>query len=560
MAQTSSVSITAGAAAEGNIGAFEDVYTQHARALRGFVRKAAANAEDTEDLCQEIWLKAYRSLKSLRHPEAFASWLYRMALHTCLSDRRKALRRSALAPESGSFEADDSDGGLTVESTWVAQDPAPDPLGALIRHEERAFAWEALASLPPRQHLALYLREVEGCNYEEIAERTGASVSAVESLLVRARKSLACAHRALEADPREGCRQVQAAAAAVKSGQATVVQRTALALHADRCGRCQPADEPRRRVASFLGLPIGWLGAPGSGPSLVLSRAREWLTEVAAQLKTLAAMSVAASAVTVAVIAPPDGRPAWSGGDPEAVSAPAVVASRVAQEESAARPRLVVSTHEGATRTSPSSAGEQVLSGTVEPGMLSHEAIAARPSPSDAAADSAARPGLPGPISAILGLVAARDGPSMADIQLPAAPPSGEAILGVDAAIRTGSLEGGVGVEIGLEMGVASAAEAEVEIDGESSVEAAEPLSVAAAPPALSEPAERLREASRDTLRPPERQRALPADAADTPLVAASSSTAAVTVPTPSPLDAPVQPTAEPDAPTSPKPPPLSLP
>src|SRR5579862_7486922 len=256
--ESSSIAGAVEAAAQGSAEAFEDLYGEYAGPLQGYVRKTIGDPDHAEDLCQEIWLKAYNSLKTLRYPEAFSSWLYQLALHTSLSERRKRNRRDLLAPLLNLPESSSQDGDTATYAEWSLQSAEPDPLRALLAREEGAIAWEALASLPPRQHLALYLREVQGYSYQEIGTETGASPSAVESLLVRARKGFLDAYQSLETHPEAACAQARVAATAVSAGDATVVQRRALEMHRERCILCRPAPVGLHKVAALLGWPFGW--------------------------------------------------------------------------------------------------------------------------------------------------------------------------------------------------------------------------------------------------------------------------------------------------------------
>jgi RNA polymerase sigma-70 factor (ECF subfamily) len=249
------------AAAGGDSAAFENVYREHAPALRGFVGKTLDNPGEAEDLCQEIWLKAYRMLDTLRCPEAFSSWLYRMALRACVSQQRKEGRRSSIAPfvAADPMAAEEADAEATQ---WGSKRSDLDPLGSLVRDEEASLVWEALAALPERQHVALYLREVERFAHDEIAQAMGLSLSAVEHLLTRARRSLTAGHQTLLTDPRVGCRLAGACAAAVDGGRATVVQEIALRRHLARCRPCRQSLAPQRNVSALFGIPVGWLTGP----------------------------------------------------------------------------------------------------------------------------------------------------------------------------------------------------------------------------------------------------------------------------------------------------------
>ncbi|HEY3116912.1 MAG TPA: RNA polymerase sigma factor, partial [Chloroflexota bacterium] len=108
--ESSSVAVAVEAATQGSADAFEDLYDEYAGPLQGYVRKTIGDSDHAEDLCQEIWLKAYHGLKTLRYPEAFSSWLYQLALHTSLSDRRKQHRRDLLAPVVTDPESIEIDG------------------------------------------------------------------------------------------------------------------------------------------------------------------------------------------------------------------------------------------------------------------------------------------------------------------------------------------------------------------------------------------------------------------------------------------------------------------
>lgn len=129
-----------------------------------------------EDLCQETFYKAYRSLQSFRDAEAsFSTWLYTIARNTVLSELRKS-RNSEVYIEDSKV-----DPATTFERL---------PEYELLRTEREQLVRLAIESLPDKQRQAIILREYEDRDYKEIADKLDSTVSSVKSLLFRARSSI----------------------------------------------------------------------------------------------------------------------------------------------------------------------------------------------------------------------------------------------------------------------------------------------------------------------------------------------------------------------------------
>jgi len=129
-----------------------------------------------EDLCQETFYKAYRSLHSFRDVEAsFSTWLYTIARNSVLSELRKS-RNSEVYLE---------DSKVDPTATWERL-----PEYELLRSEREKLVRLAIENLPEKQRVAIILREYEDKDYKEIADLLNSSVSSVKSLLFRARSSI----------------------------------------------------------------------------------------------------------------------------------------------------------------------------------------------------------------------------------------------------------------------------------------------------------------------------------------------------------------------------------
>jgi RNA polymerase sigma-70 factor (ECF subfamily) len=138
--------------------------------------------DDAEDLVQDTLVKAYRKFHQFEQGSNLKSWLFRILHTTYLSDYRRRRRRPAEVPE-------DPTAGYSVYDRLVAAEGS-----AEYRVLDRFGVEEvrvALAELPPRTRESVYLKDVEGFSYREIAEITDTPVNTVESRLHRGRKSLA---------------------------------------------------------------------------------------------------------------------------------------------------------------------------------------------------------------------------------------------------------------------------------------------------------------------------------------------------------------------------------
>jgi RNA polymerase sigma-70 factor, ECF subfamily len=163
-----------------------DLYERYASRLYGFCLQRLGNREEAEDAVQTTFLNAFRGLSRGVVPASESAWLFKIAENVCLSRHRASFRRRRV----------EVPGDLTVvEETVAAPARADDELIPLE---------DALAEMPEAQRRALLLREWQGLSYREIAAELEVSQSAVETLIFRARRSLA---RRLVA-PRERLRRV----------------------------------------------------------------------------------------------------------------------------------------------------------------------------------------------------------------------------------------------------------------------------------------------------------------------------------------------------------------
>ncbi|MBC3763878.1 RNA polymerase subunit sigma-70 [Quadrisphaera oryzae] len=171
--------------------------------LTGYCYRMLGSLADAEDAVQDAMVRAWRHSGSLRDASAQRGWLYRIATRVCF-DHLEGRRRRALPVDmspSPSAPVLSSLGPQVEAAAWV--EPAPDArvLGTAPAADPAAVAEEresvrlalvaALQLLPPRQRAVLVLREVLHWHADEVARLLGTSVPSVNSLLQRARATLA---------------------------------------------------------------------------------------------------------------------------------------------------------------------------------------------------------------------------------------------------------------------------------------------------------------------------------------------------------------------------------
>lgn len=168
----------------GDTAAFDELVTRYRQRIYAMIYNMVHSEQDAWDLAQESFLKAWKSIGRFRGQSAFFTWLYRIVMNVTID----ALRKKQI---EGGVEFDDTIELHHIEpaSTTV---PKGEPLPAqkLERDEIRRRIDAAIAKLSPEHRAVILLREMDGLQYEEIAETVGCSLGTVMSRLFYARKKL----------------------------------------------------------------------------------------------------------------------------------------------------------------------------------------------------------------------------------------------------------------------------------------------------------------------------------------------------------------------------------
>ena len=150
------------------------MYEEYAGQIFGYCMNQLGNREEAEDAVQSTFMNAFRGLQRGVVPQVESAWLYKIAHNVCLSRRRAAFRRGRVE---------------FANDLEALQEITPSP--SVRETDDLIRLNDVLATMPENQRKAILLREWQGLSYHEICQEMELSQSAVETLIFRARRSLA---------------------------------------------------------------------------------------------------------------------------------------------------------------------------------------------------------------------------------------------------------------------------------------------------------------------------------------------------------------------------------
>jgi len=164
---------------DGDTSAFEEIVFKYQDRIYNLCRHMLQNAHDAEDAAQDVFVKAYQNLNRFKPEASLLTWLYRIAINTCIDYRRKPFFESLFktSKEGDVFAVDQ-----------LADSPSPE---RLYESKQISHAIQlALGRLSEKLRTVIVLKEIEGLSYEEIAAILKVSIGTVKSRISRAREEL----------------------------------------------------------------------------------------------------------------------------------------------------------------------------------------------------------------------------------------------------------------------------------------------------------------------------------------------------------------------------------
>ncbi|MCY9510442.1 sigma-70 family RNA polymerase sigma factor [Paenibacillus larvae] len=172
---------------QGHAEAYRYLVERHKNYVYTLIYRMVGHRETAEDLSQEVFLKAYRSLAQYRGEAKFTTWLYRLTTNL-VTDYLRARKRRPMEVWADK-----------VKNWFVSPDPDKGPEEQVILNEQRDALHEALLKLPEKYRIVLSLYHFQQFSYQEISDILQVPVKTVETRLYRGKSMLK--QKWLEVDP-----------------------------------------------------------------------------------------------------------------------------------------------------------------------------------------------------------------------------------------------------------------------------------------------------------------------------------------------------------------------
>lgn len=168
----------------GNQKVFSQVIDDYQQKVFGTCISFIPNKEDAEDVAQEVFLEVFKSIAKFKGDSKLSTWIFKIATNKCLEFIRKKNAKKRFA-----FMQTILGNEVPLDKTsYFTEFNHP---GVLLENKEKSVTiYKAINTLPEAQRVVFTLAKIDDKSYQEIVEITGKSLSSVESLMFRAKKSL----------------------------------------------------------------------------------------------------------------------------------------------------------------------------------------------------------------------------------------------------------------------------------------------------------------------------------------------------------------------------------
>ncbi|MDX1931686.1 MAG: sigma-70 family RNA polymerase sigma factor [Capsulimonadales bacterium] len=169
-----------------DLAAFNEIVARYKGKIYNYLYRMTGNAEDAEDLTQEVFVRMYTSIGTFRAESSLSTWLFRIAGNLCVDSFRRGRKRGLVHSLDAPLTPDDEESGATRDVPDWSQAPET----VIGRKELASQIQEALGKLPPKLRSAIILHDIEGLAYDEIAAAESIPLGTVKSRIFNGRVAL----------------------------------------------------------------------------------------------------------------------------------------------------------------------------------------------------------------------------------------------------------------------------------------------------------------------------------------------------------------------------------
>jgi RNA polymerase sigma-70 factor (ECF subfamily) len=167
----------------GDVEAFEQLIFDYQKKAYNIALRIMGNQEDAKDMCQEAFIRIFKSIEGFKEQSSFSTWMYRIVTNVCLDEIRRKKKNDTVSLDN-TFETQNGE----VHFETASDEDTPEE--AFIRTEKRRIILKEINSLSEEYKTAIVLRDIQGFSYEEIANILCCSIGTVKSRINRGRNIL----------------------------------------------------------------------------------------------------------------------------------------------------------------------------------------------------------------------------------------------------------------------------------------------------------------------------------------------------------------------------------
>lgn len=164
---------------KGDINAFNTLIWRWEKPLYNFILRIMGNREIAKDLCQTVFIRMYKQLKTLKDPQKFSSWVYRIALNLCKDEIKKKSRHRLISLNALTEEQPDRD----YAKKQFADQQARSPEDLMQNKQLKYIIKTALNQIPHDQRVVIIMKQYQGLKFNEIADILDQPINTIKSRL-----------------------------------------------------------------------------------------------------------------------------------------------------------------------------------------------------------------------------------------------------------------------------------------------------------------------------------------------------------------------------------------